>query len=150
MNASTRKCTDARPCNLINCYSCRRRLIDQTALAMLDSGIEQDMVERYRSNAINALALEIQATPPKAPKPVAPKVIANAKEIVAQLATATTRERALVILGVDKPTVPVLRQVSKLLGLGAQSKLHKDELVESLIHFTVGMRLAHAAVLQAN
>ena len=149
MNASTRKCTEAKRCHLMNCYLCRRTLIDETATAMLlVPGTTQEDVDRYRHAAINALAFEIQTPAPKAPKaskPTGPVASARAERLQA----CTTHEQARELLTEKRITVAVLREISKVLGLGTQSKLRKDALIDSLIHFTVGMKLAHVAVLNA-
>lgn len=150
MNASTRKCTEAKRCHLINCYPCRRTLIDETATAMLlVPGTTQEDVDRYRYAAINALAFEIQTPAPKAPKAKAPAAVEPAliKGTLEILRACTTRGAAKHQLRALK--VIELRAVSKALELGACSKLRRDELVEHLINFTVQMKLDHDAVLNA-
>lgn len=147
MNASTRKCTDAKPCQLMNCYACRKRLIDETATAMLVAGTDQDQVDRYRYAAINALAFEIETPKPKAPKATVKPVQINVDILATELQAMSTETGAQALLSIYR--VPELRALSRALGLGAQSKLNKGALIESLIHFTVGMKLAHASVLNA-
>lgn len=148
MNASTRKCTETRYCNLINCYACRRRLIDETATAMLDAGVPQEQVDQYRYPAINALACEI--TPPapktsrarKAPATVEPELIEGTLKA---LRACTSRDSARAVLRFLRVTE--LRAVAKALELGACSRYRKEGLVEHLINFTVQMKLDHDAIL---
>lgn len=152
MNASTRKCTDSKPCNLMNCYACRRRLIDETAIAMLDSGADQETVERYRCSAINALAFEIQApapAKPKARKASAPLTAeqTNAHKVIAdKLRVCGSREYAAQLLEglriVDLQSVWTLAgRTDKMLG-----KLKADK-VSHMIENLVGYRLASNAIM---
>ncbi len=148
MNASTRKCTDAKPCQLMNCYGCRRRLIDETATRMLDAGVDEASVDQYRYPAINALAQEI--TPPapkttkarKAPEPMDTERIEQA---LVALLKCMTRDGARAVLAWFK--VVELRSIAKALELGACSKYRKDALVEYLINFTVQAKMDHDAIL---
>lgn len=101
------------------------------------------------NEGLQALWLKVTGRKPapkaKAPKEFGPVASARAERLQA----CATRDQARELLTERGMTVAVLREVGKILGLGAQSRLRKDELVDSLIHFTVGMRLAHAAVLNA-
>lgn len=149
MNASIRKCTEAKRCKLVNCYDCRRYLIDTTAARMLDSGVDQASVDQYRYSAINALAWEIETPKPKAPK--APKASKpsrfDLKAIAEGLWALPSRDEARRIL--RDLTVAELREVSKMREMGAQSKLRKAELIESLVDATVGARLDHLAIMDS-
>lgn len=150
MNASTRKCTETKRCQLMNCYGCRRRLIDERVVRMMDAGCSEEAATQYRYQAINALAFEIEIPKPKAPKArkapaaVEPELV----EVTCKaLRTCTTRVSAREYLKLLKVTE--LRAVSKALELGACSRLRKDELVEHLINFTVQAKLDHDAILNA-
>lgn len=142
MKASTRKCTDAKPCNLMNCYACRRRLIDQTATAMLDAGATPEAVDRYRHPAINALAFEIESPKPKAPK--AAPVTVDTDLMARTLRQQGSRSEGAVYLRVY--TVVQLKALAKVIGVAA-SKLRKEELISALIDLTIQAQLDHAAIL---
>lgn len=145
MNASTRKCTEAKRCKLVNCYDCRRYLIDTTAARMLDSGVEQASVDQYRYSAINALAWEIETPKPKAPrKPAATVDPGFVETVLSDLRECSSRVSARVVL--RDLTVAQLKAVAKAIDLGGCSKYRKDGLVEHLINFTVGMREDHGAI----
>lgn len=145
----SRKCTDTKPCQMMNCYACRRALIDRTAQGMLDSGVAPEQVDRYRYPAINALAWEIpsvaqvpKATARKAPEVLTADAIENALIV---LRKCTSRAGARKVLEWFK--VAELRQITKAIELGACSRLRRDELIEHVIDFTVQMKLDHDAIL---
>jgi len=144
-----RTCTETRPCNLATCYSCRRALIDRTALAMLDRGVSQDDVDRYRYPAINALAFEIPTPPPakpaaKARKPFTPKPEVNYQAIADKLRVCGSREYAAELIA--NATIPELRHIACLVGRKLSGKV-KAQLVSNLIEQTVGYRLDTNAIL---
>jgi hypothetical protein len=146
-----------------------RRLSDAmnfTTIKALRAGYDMDMLawlvqastdrqleelacnEAQDADTLGAIIETMRAPKVKARKATAPVVASDEiNGVVAALGAVTTRKGASEAL--DGLTVAKLRQVSKALGLGAQSKLRKAELVDSLIHFTVGMRMAHAAILEA-
>lgn len=146
-----RTCTDARPCNLMTCYGCRRRQIDVTAETMIQMNMDQEAVDRYRYSAINNLAFEII---PPAPKPQ-PKARKAPAAVDPELVQATLRalraatSRAGGHYHLKGLTVVQLRAVAKAIDLGACSGKRKDDLISHLIDFTVQMKLDHDAILMA-
>jgi hypothetical protein len=151
MYASTRKCTDTKPCQLMNCYACRRRLIDETAVRMMDAGCSEEAATQYRYGAINALAFEITPPAPQAPtkarkasETMTPQAL---EEALGALRKCLTRDGARKVLAWF--TVVKLRQMAKAIELGGCSRYRKDELIEHLINFTVQMKLDHDAILKA-
>lgn len=151
MNASTRKCTEAKRCHLMNCYLCRRTLIDETAVRMMDAGCSEEAATQYRYQAINALAFEIETPKPKAPKTKAPSRLLDADLAdtrAASLRACQSRRDALMLI--ERLTVPQLQQVwavagrtDKILGKLKADKI--DYVVESL----VGYRLDMNAIMNA-
>lgn len=113
-----------------------------------DRQLETLACDATTNDQVLAMVTTMRTPKPKAPKaskPAGPVASARAERLQA----CTTRDQARELLTERRMTVAVLREISKLLGLGTQSKLRKDALIDSLIHFTVGMRLAHASVLNA-
>jgi len=148
MNASTRRCSEHTPCHLMHCLPCRHRLIDATARQLLTSGMPQDEVERYRSGAQAALALEIQPAAPK-PKPrkaFTPKPDVDYDAIMAMLRRTDDRAGATVLLGAL--TIPEIRYVAGLMGYPLVGRV-KAEMVSSLTYHTVQYRLDTQAILNA-
>lgn len=151
MNASTRKCSDSKPCKLMNCYNCRRRLIDETAIRLLETpGITQESVDQYRYGAINSLALEI--TPPsqtkaKARKGFTPKVGIDYQVIADKLRVCGDRGYAEQLLTRGR-TVAELHHIWTLAGRTDRipSRFRKDELVSHMIENLVGYRLDSDAI----
>lgn len=126
--------------------------VTEAQLALLEQVIRHaSESEAFESQdgELNTLWLKVTGRKPapkaKTRKEFGPVASARAERLQA----CATRDQARELLTERGMTVAVLREVGKILGLGAQSRLRKDELVDSLIHFTVGMRLAHAAVLNA-
>ena len=146
----TRKCTEAKRCHRTTCYDCRRYLIDTTAARMLEQGMSQGDVDRYRYPAINALALEIPAKAPEAPKArkapvtVEPELVEATLKALRQCSSRVSARPVLKVL-----TMAQLKAVAKALEMGACSRYRKDELIEHLIDFTVQMKLDHDAILNA-
>jgi len=144
---SKRNCTETRPCQLATCYACRRALIDRTAEAMLNSGLDPQAVDQYRYGSINALAFEIPATPPK-PQPKArkgftPKAGVDYQAMADKLRVCGSREYAAQLLA--GRTIPELRHIAQLLGLVLPGRL-KADVLSSLIHYAVGVRLDQATI----
>lgn len=144
MNASNRKCTNAKPCHLMNCYGCRRRLIDETAVRMMDAGCSEEAATQYRYQAINALAFEIETPKPKAPKATKPVTI-DAEAVCAKMRSLCSHHEGTVELGRYK--VPELRMIAKACGLGGVSRYLKADLVEMLVNHLIQYRLDTDAIL---
>ena len=144
MNASTRKCTDAKPCQLMNCYACRRRLIDETATHMIELGMTKEAVDQYRYSSINNLAWEIETPKPKAPKATKPVTI-DAEAVCAKTRTLGSHHEGTVELSRYK--VPELRVIAKACGLGGVSRYLKADLVEMLVNHLIQYRLDTDAIL---
>lgn len=150
MNASTRKCTSAKRCHLMNCYLCRRTLIDETATAMLlVPGTTQEDVDRYRYPAINALAFEITPPAPKAPKAkAAPRLKADRdyQATADKLRVCGSRQYAAELL--KGHTVAELEQVWMLAGRADKiiGKLKADK-INYVIDHLVGYRLDTVAIM---
>lgn len=149
MNASTRKCTDTRPCNLINCYGCRRRLIDETATAMIELGMAKDAVDQYRYSSINNLAWEIKTPAPKAPKAkAAPRLKADRdyQATADKLRVCGSRQYAAELL--KGHTVAELEQVWTLAGRVDKiiGKLKANK-IDYVIDHLVGYRLDTVAIM---
>lgn len=98
------------------------------------------------NEGLQALWLKVTGRKP-APKAKAPAALTpnETADAVAALDKCVTRDGARKLLSWYK--VAQLRCISKAITGGMQSKLRKDELVDSLIHFTVGARLDHAAIM---
>src|SRR5687767_7464848 len=133
---SKRTCTETRRCQLATCYSCRRYLIDQTATRMLDQGMSQEDVDRYRYPAINALAWEIPTPAPQAPakarKAFTPKTGTDYQATTNKLRVCGSREYAAELLKQCKYTIPELHHIASLANIKLVGKL-KADLVNSLI-----------------
>lgn len=150
-----RTCTELRPCNLMTCYSCRRLLIDTTALAMLQAGADESRVEDYRHRAINALAWEIPAPQaPAEPKAKAPKAFigkagVNYQAIADKLRVCGSRQYAAELLA--KCTVAELDHIWTLAGRTDRipSKFRKNDKLTHMIENLVGYRLDTRSILNA-
>lgn len=142
------KCTEARRCQRMNCYDCRRYLIDTTATRMLEQGMDQESVDQYRYPAINALAWEIPPVvapaKPKARKGFTPKVGVDYQGMADKLRVCGSRNYAhQLLLG---RTIAELHHIASLADTKLVGKL-KADLQNSLVENLVGFRLDHNAIM---
>lgn len=121
-------------------------------LATLEQLITAASEAGQDTEALNTLWLKVTGRKPapkaKARKASAPREGVDVQAIADQLAVVPTREAAFDLLWPLRVAelAAVAGSYGQHGGIKLTGKMRRDEQVEQLIHFTVGMRLAHQGV----